>query len=178
MARAPIQGFGGQHAGLTADWNHAWVRTAAQGYWARGADGMYVFNWHANERGRRPLLTTIGSKETLQKTNKAYMSLHRNVIDAGGQWGGAGLNDRIYGETPVELVRTLTGDGPEFHVRVFEPEGSRRGDVDLAHAAVLDGVPDGLESSAGCILDLSAAAWAAGRIHLFAMNEVKNIATR
>ncbi len=117
-------GFWGQHTGLHADWNHAWVRAAAQGFWARGADGMYVFNWSANERGRRPLLTTIGAKETLWKTNKAYMSLHRNVIDVNGQWGGADLNDRIYGETPVELLRTLTGDGPEFHVRVFEPEAN------------------------------------------------------
>jgi len=121
-------GFWGPHNGLmpAADWNHAWVRAMAQSYWSRGADGMYVFNWHANERGRRPLLTTIGAAKTLERTDKAYMSLHRHVAPEDGQWGGADLNDRIHGETPVELFRTLTGDGPEFHVRTYEPAADAR----------------------------------------------------
>lgn len=116
-------GFWGPHAGLmpASEWNHAWVRAMAQSYWSRGASGMYVFNWHANERARRPLLTTIGAPKTLERTTKAYMSLHRHVAPEDGQWGGADLNDRIHGETPVELLRTLTGDGPEFHIRTFEP---------------------------------------------------------
>ena len=113
----------GAHRGLmpSADWYHAWVRGYAQSFWSRGVDGMYVFNWHANERTRRPLLTTIGSPETLVGTDKVYTSLQRHVGSADGEWGGADLHDRILGETPVELLRTLTGDGPLFHVRVAGP---------------------------------------------------------
>jgi hypothetical protein len=128
-------GFWGQHSGLMPepDWNRAWVRATAQGYWARGADGMYVFNWHANDRTRRPLLTTIGSQDSLARTDKVYMSLHRFLAPDGGEWAGADLHDRIHGETPAELYRTLSGDSPRFHLSVHEStSGARAIELHLA----------------------------------------------
>ena len=115
-------GFWGEHEGLMPreEWNLAWVRSLAEGYWARGADGMYVFNWHANERRRRPLLTTIGSPATLRRTNKVYAALHRHIREDAVPWTGADLHDRIHGETPVDLHPTLSGDGPRFRVPVHE----------------------------------------------------------
>ena len=150
-------GFWGEHKGLGPEkqWNEALVRGSAKGYWDRGADGMYVFNWHANERTRRPLLTTIGSTETLKRTNKVYMSLHRYVggfpfsEPKEGQWAGADFHDRIYGETPVQLYRTLTGEGPKFHVSVYDDlqqdarEGALKGaelHIELEHFSPSDEV--------------------------------------
>jgi len=121
-------GFWGEHQGLQPNeqWHEAMVRAAATGYWKRGADGMYVFNWHANEMTRRPLLTTIGSTKTLKQTDKVYAALHRYVggwpfsEPKEGAWAGADLNDRLYGETPVTLYRTLTEEGPRFHVGIYD----------------------------------------------------------
>ncbi len=121
-------GFWGVHQGLIPEkeWQHAWVRAISKGYWDRGADGMYVFNWHANGQTRRPLLTSIGSKETLKRTDKVYSAIHRHIggwpFDVGknGPWEGADLNDRLYGKTPVKLYRTLTSEGPRFHVAVHD----------------------------------------------------------
>ena len=121
-------GFWGSHESLLPQqqWNTAMVRAAASAYWERGADGMYVFNWHANERTRRPLLTTIGAPETLQRTDKVYAALHRYVggwpfsEPKEGAWAGADLHDRIHGETPVKLYPTLTEAGPGFQVGVYD----------------------------------------------------------
>ena len=136
-------GFWGEHQGLMpqAEWNQAWVRATAQSYWARGADGMYVFNWHANERTRRPLLTTIGSPQSLRGSDKVYASLHRHIAPENGPWAGADQHDRIHGETPVDLHRTLTGDGPRFHVTVHESVAAARRvelHVEIDHHTALD----------------------------------------
>ena len=138
-------GLWGEHQGLMPEreWNLAWVRAMAQGYWAGGADGMYVFNWHANERRRRPLLTTIGSPESLEGSDKVYASLHRHIAPEGDPWAGADLHDRILGETPVALYRTLTGDGPRFHIPVYESaDGARAAElhIEIDHFTVLDKV--------------------------------------
>jgi hypothetical protein len=111
----------GEHRGLmpAKPWDLAFTRATAAGYWNRGADGMYVFNWHSDERTRRPLLTTIGSPDTLRRTDKVYASVHRFVLKK-GPWTGADVNDRLYGETPVALYRTLTGDGPLLHIAVHD----------------------------------------------------------
>ena len=122
-------------------WNAAWVRALAEGYWARGADGMYVFNWHANERGRRPLLTTIGSPATLRRTNKVHAALHRHIREDAAPWTGADLHDRIHGETPVELHPTLSGDGPRFRVPVHESPAHARTvelHIEIDHYTALD----------------------------------------
>ena len=114
-------GFWGTHAGLRPyqDWQHDWFRGTAQGYWARGAHGMYVFNWHANERTRRELLTQIGGPDTLRGTNKVFAAIHRHVRRS-GDWARADLNDRIHGQTPVALHRTLSGAGPVFRIGIFD----------------------------------------------------------
>jgi hypothetical protein len=111
----------GEHHGLTPakQWDLAFTRATAKGYWERGADGMYVFNWHSDERTRRPLLTTIGSPDTLRRTDKVYATLHRFILKK-GPWTGADVNDRLYGETPVALYRTLSGDGALLHVAVHD----------------------------------------------------------
>ena len=115
-------GFWGERSGLEPqhEWQRAWVRGTAAGYWRRGAHGMYVFNWHANERTRRELLTTIGESRTLERTDKVFAAVHRHVTSKDGEWGGADLHDRIFGETPVALYRTLTDDGPSFHIPVHD----------------------------------------------------------
>ena len=133
-------GFWGPHKSLLPrrQWNTAMVRAAANAYWERGADGMYVFNWHANEKTRRPLLTTIGAPETLKRTDKVYATLHRHVggwpfsEPKEGAWAGADLHDRIYGETPVKLYPTLTEEGPGFHVGVYDDtrKEARAGSLD------------------------------------------------
>jgi len=114
-------GFWGAHDGLQprTDWQRAWFRGTAQGYWARGAHGMYVFNWHANERTRRNLLTQIGDPRTLRWTHKVFAAVHRH-IRLSGDWTGADLNDRIHGVTPVPLYRTLTDEGPVFRIGIFD----------------------------------------------------------
>ena len=115
-------GFWGQRPGLRPhrQWQDDWVRGTAAGYWERGVDGIYVFNWHANQRTRRELLTRVGAAETLRGTDKVYATLHRHVADRDGAWAGADLNDRILGETPVALYPTLTREGPMFEVPVYD----------------------------------------------------------
>ena len=136
------------------EWNEAWVRATARGYWERGVDGMYVFNWHGNERTWRPLLTTIGAPDTLEGRDKVYAAIHRGPPGMPGA-----VNDRIYGETGVILYPTLTGEGPSFHVPIHDPVGeeARAGRVEsvelhleLEHfspadqvAVELDGTPLG-----------------------------------
>jgi len=102
------------------EWREAWYRALSQEFWSRGADGIYVFNWHANERTRRAELTTIGKPETLKQTDKVYAAIHRQIAPQSSLRAGADANDRIYGETPVNLYSTLTGDGPQFHVPICD----------------------------------------------------------
>lgn len=121
-------GFWGTYTGLKAqqDWNQATVRATATSYWERGATGMYAFNWHANDKTRHSLLTTIGTPQTLKHTDKVYSSLHRHfrgwafADPKEVPWAGADFHDRIYGETPVKLYQTMTEEGPRFHIGVYD----------------------------------------------------------
>ena len=90
-----------------------------------GADGIYIFNWHADRDARRQLLTEIGSPETLLGKDKIYAATHRSVI-RGGPWSGATDNDRIWGEVPAPLKATLTGDGPTITIDVADDAESSR----------------------------------------------------
>ena len=87
------------------------TRALAARHHNQGADGIYVFNWHANGQTRRPLLTTIGAPATLRRTDKIYAATRRFLVYQ-GQWRGAYRNDRIRGTVPVPLQETFTGDGP------------------------------------------------------------------
>ena len=86
-------------------------RAVASRYHKEGADGIYTFNWYANRDSKRELLTQIGSPDTLRGKDKIYACTHRSIRNT-GNWRGALRNDRIHGEVPVPLKRTLTGDGP------------------------------------------------------------------
>ena len=89
------------------------------GHLDRGADGVYVFNWHANETTRRRSLTTMGTLETLRYEAKSYTALHRNIANNPLR-EDSDRDDRISGEVPVTLYRTLTGEGPTFHIPVYD----------------------------------------------------------
>ena len=99
--------------------DHLRTRAISSRYHRAGASGIYAFNWHANRDSKRPLLTTIGSAESLAGTDKIYAATHR-FIQRQGAWRGAYRIDRIYGEVPVELVRTLTGEGPTVTLVIAE----------------------------------------------------------
>jgi hypothetical protein len=101
-------------------WREEWFRGLAQGYLARGADGVYVFNWHGNKDTHRPLLTTMGGLQSLAGLDKVYSALHRSIGPRSGGRAGAEQDDRIYGEVPVELYKTYTGDGPVLHVEISD----------------------------------------------------------
>ncbi len=95
------------------------TRAIASRYHKNGADGIYVFNWHANKESRRDLLTSIGSAKTLRKKDKIYTATHR-FIHKQGEWRWAYHNDRLLGQVPVPLKRTLTGDGPTIPIQVAD----------------------------------------------------------
>ena len=84
-----------------------------------GADGVYIFNWHSDQHGRRQLLSEIGAPETMRQKDKIYAATPRSVIRE-GPWRGATDNDRIWGEVPVPLKPTLTGDGPTITLQVAD----------------------------------------------------------
>jgi len=102
------------------DWRTAWFRALAQEFHSRGASGIYVFNWHGYTDTNQALFTTMGSPVTLKGTRKCYSNVHRMIPPRGSQRDYADRDDRIYGETPVELHRTLTGDGPTFQVPMYD----------------------------------------------------------
>ena len=87
------------------------TRGLASRHFAKGADGIYIFNWHANGDTRRELLSTIGSPETLRSTDKIYAATRRHLVYE-GDWRGAYKKDRLRGTVPVPLRVTMTGDGP------------------------------------------------------------------
>ncbi len=95
------------------------TRAIASRYHRAGADGVYVFNWHANRTSRRGLLSQIGSPETLRRTDKVYAATHRVILKE-GNWSGAYRGDRLLGEVPVALKRTITGDGPTVVLNVAD----------------------------------------------------------
>ena len=87
------------------------MRGITSRHYNAGADGIYVFNWHADRDLRRGLLTTIGSPKTLRRKDKVYAATYRVVIKE-GDWRGQYRVDRLWGEVPVPLKRTQTGEGP------------------------------------------------------------------
>ncbi len=95
------------------------TRAIASRYHRAGARGIYLFNWHANRDSRRELMTQIGSPETLRRKDKIYAATHR-FINTEGEWRGAYKNDRVWGEVPVPLKATLTGDGPTITLNVAD----------------------------------------------------------
>ena len=64
-------------------------------------------------------MTQIGSPETLRRKDKTYAATYRFVRDE-GEWRGAYSKDRMLGEMPVALKRTLTGDGPSVTLDVAD----------------------------------------------------------
>ena len=113
-----------------------WFRGLAHGYLDRGADGMYVFNWHGHRDTHRPLLTTMGSQESLRGLDKVYTALHRSIGPRTGLRVDAERDDRIYGEVPVDLQATLTDDGPLLHVAVSEDARETGEDLELAELQI------------------------------------------
>ena len=107
----------GPEDGFTKD--QMLTRAISSRYHAKGADGIYVFNWHANAETRRELLSQIGSPETLQGKDKVYAATHRHLVTE-GDWRGAFHIDRIWGQVPVALKRTITGDGPTIALDVAD----------------------------------------------------------
>ena len=95
------------------------TRVLASRHFAKGADGIYVFNWHANGETRRDLLSTIGSTETLKATDKVYAATRRHIVYE-GDWRGAYKRDRVRGTVPVPLRETMTGEGPTCILDVAE----------------------------------------------------------
>ena len=95
------------------------TRGLASRHFARGADGIYIFNWHANSETRRELLSTIGSPETLKATDKVYAATRRHIVYEGA-WRGAYKQDRLRGTVPVPLRETMTGEGPTCTLDVAE----------------------------------------------------------
>ena len=95
------------------------TRGLASRHFAKGADGIYVFNWHANGETRRDLLSTIGSTETLKATDKVYAATRRHIVYE-GDWRGAYRKDRVRGTVPVPLRETMTGEGPTCILDVAE----------------------------------------------------------
>ncbi len=102
------------------EWRDAWTRGEAKKFWDQGADGIYVFNWHATEHTRRSLLTTIGSPATLADADKVYAALHGVNAAKGTLRYGADMHDRIHAETPVALYPTLADEGPSFHLSFYD----------------------------------------------------------
>lgn len=95
------------------------TRAIADRYHHAGAAGIYCFNWHADRTSRRGLLSQIGSPKTLRRQDKIYAAVHRVLIDT-GNWRGAYRPDRVYGEVPVALVHTVTGDGPTIEMEIVD----------------------------------------------------------
>ena len=102
------------------EWQDEWNRVTAYGYWERGATGIYVFNWHANNHTRRSLLTTIGATDTLRRTGKLYAAVHRTIAPKDSLRVNAERTDRLYGETPVALYHTISADGPRFQIATHD----------------------------------------------------------
>ena len=95
------------------------TRGLASRHFAKGADGIYIFNWHANGETRREMLSTIGSTETLKATDKVYAATRRHIVYE-GDWRGAYRKDRVRGTVPVPLRETMTGEGPTCILDVAE----------------------------------------------------------
>ena len=95
------------------------MRGIASRHYMTGAGGIYVFNFHADRKSRRELLTQMGSPETLRGKDKTYAATYRRIRKE-GPWRRAEKYDRIRGEVPVALKRTLTGDGPTITLDIAD----------------------------------------------------------
>ena len=146
-------------------WRVDWFRGLAQDQLARGADGVYAFNWHGHAQTHRPLLTTMGSAATLAGLDKVYTALHRSIGPKTGNRVDSERDDRLYGEVPVTLYPTLTDSGPIFHVRVadeVETEGaltSAELQIEMAHWSPADRIEvvlDGVALAAPVVRDAAA----------------------
>ena len=123
-------------------WRQEWFRGLAKNHLDRGADGLYVFNWHGHRDTHRPLLTTMGSIETLRGQDKVYTALHRNITPKSAPRSEAGRDDRIYGEVPVNLLPTFANTGPTFHIHISddEPPAQAELQIEIAHYSSADKV--------------------------------------
>ena len=120
----------------TRTWMEAWYRGLAQSYYRRGAAGIHIFNWKATADSHQALLTTIGSLDTLERTDKVYTAVKRHIRPRSEIRYGAERDDWLLGEVPVNLYPTLTEEGPVFHVDVHddvvaEDDAGRLESVDL-----------------------------------------------
>ena len=61
----------------------------------------------------------MGATQTLRHEDKAYTAMHRTIANSPLR-EDCDRDDRIYGEVPVTLYRSLTGDGPRFHIPVHD----------------------------------------------------------
>ncbi|MEE2658951.1 MAG: hypothetical protein VX733_10630 [Candidatus Latescibacterota bacterium] len=98
------------------------LRTRAIGARHRhlGATGIYVFNWHSGAIGPRvDMLHEIGEDETLAPTDKVYAATHRVVVEE-GPWRGAYRGDRLRGQVPVPLCKSLTDTGPVIFIELAD----------------------------------------------------------
>jgi len=113
------------------EWRDRWFAAMSQGHLSRGADGIYCFNWHANETMRSSSLSTMGSMTTLKNQDKAYTAIHRS-INKSPLREDSERDDRIYGEVPVTLYRSLTGEGPIFRIPIYDDAASesQQGNLD------------------------------------------------
>lgn len=91
----------------------------ASRHYSLGADGIYVFNFHGGRMHRRKLLTSMGSPDTLKGKSKIYAATHK-IARVTGRWRGAELNDRIYAQVPVPLLKTMSGDGPSVKLVISD----------------------------------------------------------
>ena len=84
----------------------------------------------------------MGSLDTLTGHDKTYAALHRSIGPKTAGRAGAERDDRIYGETPVDLLPTLTGTGPIFHIHLSdeEPPSHAELQIEIAHFTAADKV--------------------------------------
>ncbi len=142
--------WGTGHLLVPASWRAAWFRGLAQGYYERGAAGVHAFNWHNHVHVVRSLLETVGAPDTLRGTDKVFAAVKRHVRARSELRYGAERDDRLQGEVPVELHRTLTGGGTLFHVDVWEDAGEAVAvelQIELDHLAPLDRIAVELDGS-------------------------------
>ena len=130
-----------------AQWRQEWFRGLAKNHLDRGANGVYVFNWHGHRNTHRSLLTTMGSIETLRGHDKVYTALHRTITAKSAPRAEADRSDRIYGEVPVELHRTFTETGPIFNIHITDDERPIQAElqIEIAHFSMADKVKVALD---------------------------------
>ena len=124
-------------------WREAWFRGLATGFYERGATGVHLFNWHNHVHAVRPLLQSLGAPDSLRRTAKVYAAVKRHIRDRSELRYGAERDDRLRGEVPVDLLRTLVEGGPRFHIGVYEEvseDAALELQVDLDHLSPRDRV--------------------------------------